>query len=366
MLTFFFKSVSSYPAVSAYVTAVGGSEFVPAEAVSFGDPDCRTFGGASTRVQNTTCVQEAAISIGIAGGITSGGGFANTSIEGYSALPQWQADAVQTYLDTGSYGTSTGRAATPSASTLGRGYPDISGFAGNIGIVIDGITGGSGGTSASSPFLAGVIGVLNTQLVASGKTYVGFLNPTLYAAHAATNGAAFNDITTGDINCRGQNSPGTAICCSTGYSAVEGWDPATGLGSLNFGVFRDYVLTTMPDNATAHWSKPMPSVGGDMCATPAMPYLGKECTKSDDALFSTTTAIVVVSMVLVAAALFVGMRCFGHRSGGRGGDLSKGPYLTVAHAQHILGDADSSDEDGNVYSDLSLTEMPQSPLSGFE
>jgi subtilase family serine protease len=134
--------VTSYPAVSAYVTAVGGSEFVPAEGVVFGQPGCLTFGGVDTPFQSTTCVQEAAISIGIAGGITSGGGFANTSVEHYAPLPTWQANAVQAYLNipgaTG-YASSTGRGVTPAAASLGRGYPDISGFAGNIGVVTGGV-----------------------------------------------------------------------------------------------------------------------------------------------------------------------------------------------------------------------------------
>lgn len=92
------------------------------------------------------------------------------------------------------YTVTTGRGSTPTATDLGRGFPDVSGFAGNIGIVADGAAAGSGGTSASTPFMAGVVGVLNSQLIAAGKGYVGFLNPTLYAANRDTNGSAFNDI----------------------------------------------------------------------------------------------------------------------------------------------------------------------------
>ena len=40
----------------------------------------------------------------------------------------------------------------------------------------------------------------------------------------------FNDITSGDIKCKSvsSNSNGAPICCSAGFSASAGWDPATG------------------------------------------------------------------------------------------------------------------------------------------
>ncbi|KAH8978494.1 hypothetical protein EDB92DRAFT_1909434, partial [Lactarius akahatsu] len=51
---------------------------------------------------------------------------------------------------------------------------------------------------------------------------LGFLNPWLYGI--ASQG--FNDITSG-------SNPG---CDTDGFSAVPGWDPVTGLGTL---IFRD-------------------------------------------------------------------------------------------------------------------------------
>lgn len=333
--------VDRYPAVSAYVTAVGGTEFVPDANALNGNASCRIFGNQNTPFQNTSCVQEAAISISIAGSITSGGGFANTSVEGYSPIPDWQASVVQAYLDSGSYAASTGRGTTPALTSLGRGYPDISGFAGNIGIVVDGVSGGSGGTSASAPFLAGVISVLNSHLISAGKGYVGFLNPTLYAAHSATQGAAFNDVIVGDINCRGQNSPGLAICCSTGYSAIPGWDPATGLGSINFGIFRDYVVSTMPNSRTTRWQKPPTTTGGAMCATTPLSYLGTPC-ESKPTIASTEQVIIVVAVILVTL-VFVALAI--RQLSRPRGDTSKGVYLTVGHAHFEDSDSDSESED---------------------
>lgn len=125
--------------------------------------------------------------------------------------------------------------------------------------------------------MAGVIGVLNTQLIRAGKGYLGFLNPTLYQAYTATNGSAFNDVKKGNINCRGQNSPGNSICCATGYSAGLGWDPASGLGSINFPILRDHVLATMPNVATAPFRKPTPASGAQLCPLASSPYLGTPC-----------------------------------------------------------------------------------------
>ena len=60
---------------------------------------------------------------------------------------------------------------------------------------------------------------INIERPAAGKSPVGFINPSLYA-----NTWALNDITSG-------SNPG---CGSAGFSAVEGWDPITGLGTPNY------------------------------------------------------------------------------------------------------------------------------------
>ena len=66
-----------------------------------------------------------------------------------------------------------------------------------------------GGTSAVAPLWAGLIAVANQQL----GTQVGFIQPAIYAAKAAS---AFNDITQGN---------------NGAFSAGPGWDACTGLGS---------------------------------------------------------------------------------------------------------------------------------------
>jgi tripeptidyl-peptidase-1 len=82
-------------------------------------------------------------------------------------------------------------------------------------------------TSASSPSFAALISVINDYLVRNGGSTLGFINPLLYG-----NGrAALWDVTSGW-------NPG---CNYDGFNAVEGWDPTTGLGTLDFAKLRSIV-----------------------------------------------------------------------------------------------------------------------------
>lgn len=84
-------------------------------------------------------------------------------------------------------------------------------------IVIDGEESRAGGTSASSPFWAGVTSLFAQQAQQAGLTGLGYLNPTLYALAAANPpNTLFHDVV------RGNNLL---------YEATPGWDFATGLGS---------------------------------------------------------------------------------------------------------------------------------------
>lgn len=98
------------------------------------------------------------------------------------------------------------------AGGSGRGIPDVAGLA--TGILLPSGT-ATGGTSASAPFWAGLVALLNQSL----GVPVGFLNATLYGWGQTS--SAFTDITTGD------NIPAGG----TGYSAAVGWDACTGLGT---------------------------------------------------------------------------------------------------------------------------------------
>ncbi|KAF7375848.1 Peptidase S53 domain-containing protein [Mycena sanguinolenta] len=140
----------------------------------------------------------------------SAGGFSN-----YFGIPSYQATDVAAYLST------LGTTDSGKFNTTGRGYPDVAFQGVNFDIAWDTEIGTVSGTSCSSPAFASVIALLNDQLIAAGKSPLGFLNPFLYSAAGR---AALNDITSGD-------NPG---CSTNGFSAVAGWDPVTGLGTPNF------------------------------------------------------------------------------------------------------------------------------------
>jgi subtilase family serine protease len=87
-------------------------------------------------------------------------------------------------------------------------------------IVADGDPIAWGGTSAATPFFAGVISILNQYLVTTGaqaRPGLGNVNPKLYQLAQTTKGV-FHDITSGDniIPCK----PGTPDCTNGQYGYV--------------------------------------------------------------------------------------------------------------------------------------------------
>jgi tripeptidyl-peptidase-1 len=170
-----------FPAGSPYVTAVGGTDFATAT----------TIGTETTWADG-------------------GGGFSN-----YFAIPSYQSTVVATFK-----ATSTNLPASSYYNNSGRGYPDVSALAGTQNAYLVSIKGGKysavGGTSAASPVVAGIFAQLNDVRLNAGKSSLGFLNQFIYQ-----NPSAFNDVTSGT------NNDGT----NPGFTAIAGWDPATGLGT---------------------------------------------------------------------------------------------------------------------------------------
>jgi len=88
---------------------------------------------------------------------------------------------------------------------------------------------GGGGTSASTPFFAGLVALLNQKEGAR----VGNVNPELYTL-ASFSPDAFHDVTIGNNNvpCRA-SSTNCPAAGTIGYSAGPGYDLVTGLGSVD-------------------------------------------------------------------------------------------------------------------------------------
>ncbi|KAJ4311820.1 hypothetical protein N0V94_007762 [Neodidymelliopsis sp. IMI 364377] len=119
-------------------------------------------------------------------------------------------------------------------NSSGRAYPDISAQATNFVIVASGSAQSVSGTSCSAPTTAGIFQLLNSARISSGKKGLGFLNPWLY--NTASTG--FTDIKNGKIGgCSG-------VISGAGFSAVAGWDPATGLGTPNYEALLAFATST--------------------------------------------------------------------------------------------------------------------------
>jgi hypothetical protein len=93
----------------------------------------------------------------------------------------------------------------------------------------------TGGTSASTPFFAGMLALLNQYVVSSGiqaHPGLGNINPRLYQLAQSTRGV-FHDVTAGTniVPCK----MGTPDCTTGryGYNAGPGYDHVTGLGSID-------------------------------------------------------------------------------------------------------------------------------------
>lgn len=106
-----------------------------------------------------------------------------------------------------------------------------------------------------------MVSLVNSARRAAGKPTLGFLNPALYALHAQF----INDITVGENRCLAAG----AQCCSEGFFAAPGWDPVTGLGSIDFEKFIKTMMAIPTDPAVGTDSAWALAVGGD--AVPELP-----------------------------------------------------------------------------------------------
>lgn len=179
-------------AASGDSLATGGYPGTAQVSYPASDPNVLACGGTMLR-NDGAALGEAVWNDGNGNG--SGGGIsASWPVPSYQAHLSLPADAV------------TGK--------QGRGVPDVAAIAdraSGCSIRCRGNWLVENGTSAGAPLWAGLIALINAQL---GKN-VGFVNPTLYASPGA-----FNDVVHGDNRSGG-----------IGYSAANGWDPCTGLGS---------------------------------------------------------------------------------------------------------------------------------------
>jgi hypothetical protein len=205
------------PASVPEVTAVGGTEFNEGS----GSYWSATNGGFAKGYIPEIAWNESSTNYGLA---STGGG-----VSTFYTKPPWQ----------------TG----PGVPNDGmRDVPDVSLTAAvhdSYWIYYLGAWGTQNGTSASTPFFAGIVVLLNQFLTEAGQGTAGNINPTLYALSRST--GIFHDITTGDniVPCT-VGSPDCAVG-SFGYPAGVGYDLATGLGSVDA---YNLVTSVVPRNST--------------------------------------------------------------------------------------------------------------------
>ncbi|KAI1271353.1 peptidase S8/S53 domain-containing protein [Xylaria sp. FL0933] len=151
-----------------------------------------------------------------------GGGFSNLF-----TLPDYQAEAIASYYAEHDPGYNSSRYNNSQAV---RGFPDVAVASQDFITGIDGGFQAFTGTSAAAPTFGAMITLINGERIKAGKGPVGFLNEVLYA-----HPEIFDDIVEGH----------QSGCGTEGFRAVDGWDPASGLGAPNFARLKE-VLTSLP------------------------------------------------------------------------------------------------------------------------
>lgn len=153
---------------------------------------------------------------------SSGGGFAT-----HQPLPSFQASLVESYLSK----------ETPLVGFgAGRGIPDLSLLGFTYSIIVQNALLQDAGTSAATPVMAALITLVNSARLSKGMGTLGWIHPSLYQNYALFT----NDITVGNNFCPAITDAGVFTCCLQGFNATTGWDPVSGLGSIDFKAFYDF------------------------------------------------------------------------------------------------------------------------------
>jgi len=151
----------------------------------------------------------------------------------YYEKPDFQGNLTEEYL-----AKVTDSPSTQAYNAKGRGYPDVSALGDLYPIVLQDKVIAVDGTSASTPLFAGILSLLHDVAHFNGDVLPSHINPLLYESISS-----FHDITEGNNNCGRMTQEGMCDCTcvsgsASGWSALNGWDPVTGLGTLNFTAFR--------------------------------------------------------------------------------------------------------------------------------
>ncbi|KAI2787404.1 Aorsin [Penicillium oxalicum] len=192
-----------YPSNCPYVTSVGGTMLYPDQSVDDAESVMHVnLGGTATN-------------------FSSSGGFSN-----YFPQPEYQKRTIEKYfkkskLDYPYYSEFEVDLNTTKGlyNRIGRAYPDVAANGARFPAYTNGAALHYYGASLASPLFASVLNLINEERLAIGKGPVGFVNPVLYE-----HPHVLHDIKNGT----------NAGCGTYGFAAIEGWDPATGLGTPDY------------------------------------------------------------------------------------------------------------------------------------
>jgi uncharacterized protein (TIGR03437 family) len=199
------------PAAFPEVTAVGGTQFNEAGGAYWSAVNNANSGSAMSYIPETAWNNTAGRN-----GLLSGGG----GVSMYFPKPAWQAGPGVPDLNA-------------------RHVPDVALAASSdhdgYFVVTQNTTAVFGGTSVSAPVFAGIVSLANQAVAVANPNLppgLGNVNPVLYRmAGSAPN--AFHDIVEGDNIVPCMQSSADCVDGSTGFSASLGYDPVTGLGSVD-------------------------------------------------------------------------------------------------------------------------------------
>jgi len=265
---------ADYPASSQYVTGMGGTEFHAADVASGNNtyfaaaPNSSTdvVSSAKSYIPEMVWNDDAAFAAaGSTTPISSGGG----GVSVYTKQPTWQSGTIggvggvafptlgngfrlvpdismtaspgtapfaYCTSDTSSWATQANGASPPyQTASCNNGLRDAT--SGNLTL--------AGGTSFDAPIFAGLVALINQSQNSTGQ---GVINSILYSiAGTSAYSTAFHDITNGGNQClAGATYCGTGVQ-TTDYAATTGYDPASGLGSIDF----DNLLKAWPTSSAA-------------------------------------------------------------------------------------------------------------------
>jgi len=226
----------SYPASSAYVTGLGGTEFPASDVSTSNTTYWQSASGSDVVSSAKSYIPEQAWNDDSSQyGLAAGGG----GISALTSRPSWQKGVAG--IPSGNYRLVPDISLDSSPANAGYLYctSDTSAWSqGQQGSCTSGFRDSStndltvaGGTSFAAPIFAGMLSIINQRENSTGQ---GLVNSTLYtlASNSSTYASAFHDTTSGGNQC----TAGSQYCSSAGqseYPAAPGYDMSTGLGSID-------------------------------------------------------------------------------------------------------------------------------------